>query len=75
MKESYASEWSYLAARMRCAAKLGGPEVQFGSYIVPRGPTGTVNHGTVALLKKALALVGAGAKGTLKTNVLLVLGR
>ena len=59
--ESYASEWSYLAARMRCAAKLG--DVQFGAYIVPRGPTGTVNHGTVALLKKALALVGAGAKG------------
>jgi hypothetical protein len=25
--------------------------------------TGTVNHGTVALLKKALALVGTGAKG------------
>eukprot|EP01043_Picozoa_sp_COSAG02_P041179 COSAG02_NODE_3394_length_6814_cov_8.672971_2_plen_1115_part_00 len=61
--ESYASEWSYLAARMRCAAKLGGPEVQFGSYIVPRGPTGTVNHGTVALLQKALTLVGTGAKG------------
>ena len=60
--ESYASEWSYLAARMRCAAKLGNG-VQFGSYIVPRGPTGTVNHGTVGLLKKALALVGAGAKG------------
>jgi hypothetical protein len=62
-QESYASEWSYLAARMRCAARLGGPEVQFGSYIVPRGPTGTVSHGSVALLKKALALVGAGAKG------------
>ena len=60
--ESYASEWSYLAARMRCAAKLGS-DVQFGGYIVPRGPTGTVMHGSVALLKKALALVGAGAKG------------
>ena len=33
--EAYASEWSYLAARMRCAARLGGPEVQFGGYIVP----------------------------------------
>jgi hypothetical protein len=36
-----ASEWSYLATRMRCGAKLGGPDIQFGAYIVPRGPTGT----------------------------------
>jgi hypothetical protein len=32
-------------------------------YIVPRGPTGGVAHGTVGLLKKAVALVGSGAKG------------
>ena len=37
--------------------------MQFGGYIVPRGPTGTLNHGTPALLKKALTLVGIGAKG------------
>ena len=85
--EAYASEWSYLAHRMRCVrlrcfdlplandtrfcqnasscqgAKLGGSDTQFGGYIVPRGPTGTLNHGTPALLKKALTLVGIGAKG------------
>ena len=43
------------AARLRCAAKLGGPDMKFGGYIVPRGPTGGVAHGTVALLKKAVA--------------------
>ena len=50
-------------ARLRCAAKLGGPDIQFGGYIVPRGPTGGVAHGTVGLLKKAIALVGSGASG------------
>jgi hypothetical protein len=35
--------------------------MQFGGYIVPRGPTGGVAHGTVGLLKKAVALVGSGA--------------
>ena len=59
--DSKASEWTYLAARLRSAAKLGGPAVQFGGYIVPRGPTGGVAHGTVGLLKKAIALVGSGA--------------
>jgi hypothetical protein len=57
--DSKASEWTYLAARLRSAAKLG--HVQFGGYIVPRGPTGGVAHGTVGLLKKAIALVGSGA--------------
>jgi hypothetical protein len=58
-----ASEWSYLAGRMRCAARLGGPDIQFGGYIVPRGPTGTAPRGTIGLLKKAVALIGGGAKG------------
>ena len=61
--DSKASEWTYLAARLRCAAKLGGPDISFGGYIVPRGPTGGVAHGTVGLLKKAIALVGSGASG------------
>jgi hypothetical protein len=61
--DTAASEWSYLAARMRCAARLGGPDVQFGGYIVPRGPTGTAPRGTIGLLKKAVALIGGGAKG------------
>ena len=38
--DSKASEWTYLSARLRCAAKLGGPDMQFGGYITPRGPTG-----------------------------------
>jgi hypothetical protein len=42
--EAYASEWSYLAARMRCAARLGGPEVQFGGYIVPVRVTTALSH-------------------------------
>ena len=58
-----ASEWSYLAARMRCAARLGGPDIQFGGYIVPRGPTGTAPRGTIGLLKRAVTLIGSGAKG------------
>ena len=61
--DSKASEWTYLAARLRCAAKLGGPDIQFGGYIVPRGPTGGVAHGTVGLLKKAISMVGSGASG------------
>ena len=62
-EDTSASEWSYLAARMRCAARLGGPDIQFGGYIVPRGPTGTAPRGTIGLLKKAFALIGGGAKG------------
>jgi hypothetical protein len=31
--------------------------------ITPRGPTGGVQHGTVGLLKQAIAMVGSGAKG------------
>jgi hypothetical protein len=61
--DSKASEWTYLSARLRCAAKLGGPDMQFGGYITPRGPTGGVAHGTVGLLKQAIAMVGSGAKG------------
>ena len=61
--DTKASEWTYLSARLRCAAKLGGPDMQFGGYITPRGPTGGVAHGTVGLLKQAIALVGSGAKG------------
>ena len=61
--DTAASQWSYLAARMRCAARLGGPDIQFGGYIVPRGPTGTAPRGTIGLLKKAVALIGGGAKG------------
>ena len=37
--------------------------MQFGGYITPRGPTGGVQHGTVGLLKQAIAMVGSGAKG------------
>eukprot|EP01052_Picozoa_sp_SAG31_P006274 SAG31_NODE_286_length_18467_cov_41.317056_12_plen_104_part_00 len=57
--DTKASEWTYLAARLRCAAKYG--DIKFGAYIVPRGPTGGVAHGTVGLLKKAIALIGSGA--------------
>jgi hypothetical protein len=49
-----------MAARMRCAAQLGG--IKFGGFLVERGPTGRVAHGTPNLLKKALAMVGSGAK-------------
>jgi hypothetical protein len=28
--DSKASEWTYLMARLRCAAKLGGPDIKFG---------------------------------------------
>ena len=51
-----------MANRLRCAAKLGGPDISFGGYIVLRGPTGGVMHGSANILKKALLLVGAGAK-------------
>ena len=61
--DSKASEWTYLASRLRCAAKLGGDDMQFGGYITPRGPTGGVAHGTVGLLKQAISMVGSGAKG------------
>jgi hypothetical protein len=61
--DSKASEWTYLSARLRSAAKLGGSDMQFGGYIVPRGPTGGVAHGTIGLLKKAIALAGSGASG------------
>ena len=60
--ESKASIWSYMANRLRCAAKLGGPDITFGGYIVLRGPTGGVQHGSSNILKKALSLVGTGAK-------------
>jgi hypothetical protein len=49
-----------MATRMRCAAKLGN--ITFGGYLVGRGPTGGVAHGTANVLKKALAMVGSGAK-------------
>jgi hypothetical protein len=60
--ETKASIWSYMANRLRAAAKLGGPDITFGGYIVLRGPTGTIMHGSSNILKKALSLVGAGAK-------------
>ena len=60
--ETKSSIWSYMANRLRCAAKLGGPGISFGGYIVLRGPTGGVMHGSANILKKALLLVGAGAK-------------
>jgi hypothetical protein len=56
--EDMTSQWSYLATRMRCAAKLGN--ITFGAYLVGRGPTGGVAHGTPNVLKKALVLAGTG---------------
>ena len=56
-----ASEWSYLGARLRSAARLGGPDMSWGGYIVPRGPTGHVARGTPGLTMRALTMVGNGA--------------
>jgi hypothetical protein len=64
--DSKASEWSYLSSRLRSAAQLGSDSphpMRFGGYLVPRGPTGGVAHGTPGLLMKALTLVGSGSKG------------
>eukprot|EP01052_Picozoa_sp_SAG31_P040314 SAG31_NODE_5807_length_2319_cov_1.617117_3_plen_101_part_00 len=56
-----ASEWSYLGARLRSAARLGGTNMSWGGYIVPRGPTGHVARGTPGLTMRALTMVGNGA--------------
>ena len=57
-----ATEWSYLGARLRSAARLGGTDMGWGGYIVPRGPGAGVARGTPGLMMKALTMVGNGAK-------------
>ena len=50
-----------LGARLRSAARLGGTDMSWGGYIVPRGPTGHVARGTPGLAMRALTMVGNGA--------------
>jgi hypothetical protein len=51
-----AYQWSFHAARLRCAAGKGG--VQFGGYVVPRAAGGRED----GLVQKVLCLVGGGGK-------------
>ena len=57
-----------LGARLRSAARLGGTDMSWGGYIVPRGPTGHVARGTPGLAMRALTMVGNGAVRSYVTN-------
>lgn len=51
-----AYQWSYYAARLRSAARLGG--VEFGGYVIPR----TAGAREAGITQKILAIVGHGGK-------------